>query len=453
MGRLLSLVTAALISSCAAKFNSPDRGPVGGTSGLSSVDMKVPSALSAYLAPDKINAFSFAIKPGTCRDGSVGTTVAASIAKATPQAQITATSLKQGCAYTIQLSFGQSKDLKKLDLVLLTNQLNQAGTEITAAQTLTSKLSVNVLLNVTAEGQKVLGIDANGQPINVPSQPNQNNGQNIGQNNGQNQPQPPIQTNYNWRNVLKWTPAPTYPFNENDYGSAYYKDIMIHTAPHQRYRKSAEDPNPPVTTIAHESLHGLTNEMVNASKESDDYVYYGNGQGAYVLRPKEILNEVVKYIQPNYRALTESRVQTYLVIHPAYNKNLLHIFDEWNGYIVTSKSAVDLLNVKYNDPNENVDPFEGLADMVYFCSASLLALQDHDPEYLQNNTQFKAIFAMFLEQSGELLRDGPKMATKWNNTHANEKLAAFKNDPENAKIRNALIQFLGADYVKAHLGF
>jgi hypothetical protein len=180
--------------------------------------------------------------------------------------------------------------------------------------------------------------------------------------------------------------------------------------------------------------------MRNLTPVDDGFFYFENGQGAYVLQPKKIMGKVRNYVAPNFRTASKDRYDLYLVKQASNWPDVLYLFDEWNAYIAGARSTVEMIRANQWDKTDS-DPFDGLADFLYFCSASILALKEFDPEYLKTNEQFKAVFSMLTEQSVYWIEESKKMP-EFKNSRGPKKLKMQQEDAENQALRNALVNYL-----------
>ena len=452
IGNMIGLATLA---ACVPKAID-SQGPTRGRSKLASITMPVPDKLKALIGSDKINAYSLSVTPGSCDSGVVGTKVE----KIADQLSATGASLadakvKQGCEYTLAVSLGKADTTgTKLEKIYLTNDVDGKRTQISADQTRSEKIKVTALVFVTQDGKTALGI--NDQAVIVPSstESDVDIGIEIGQsstNQANNSPQimtPPPASNgdYDWKGFAKLSDVPTYPFSGNDYGSAFYRDIMTHTPPKERYLSDVS------STQAHESLHGMHSIMRNITKEKDAFFFYQGGKGIYIAEPIENLRDVKNHIGASFRQLAASRYKLYLIDQAVSWTNTLYIFDEWNGYVATTRSAVESFRSGKWEASGNSDPIEGIADFMYFCSAAIVSIKNVDPNYLANNSQFKAGYAMIMEESVRWVNEAKKEAI-WKNSKAWAKVQNLQTAPDAAEVRAAIKELMGAAWTQRVLGF
>jgi hypothetical protein len=138
-----------------------------------------------------------------------------------------------------------------------------------------------------------------------------------------------------------------------------------------------------------------------------------------------------------------------LITQPQSWKETLYIFDEWNAYVGTTRSAYEIKKAGRWD-NSNSDPIEGLADFMYFCSASILSIKNVDPNYLATNKQFKAAFAMIMEQSVLWMNTAK---SEWPNSSAFKKFQNLQTAADAQPVRDAVRELMGAAWTKRVMGF
>jgi hypothetical protein len=201
--------------------------------------------------------------------------------------------------------------------------------------------------------------------------------------------------------------------------------------------------------------------MRNKKGSTQAFFYFGEGKGAYVDFPKTNLTKNVYGALPSgvqaivEKGMTEefihlSRVRQYLIDQPKQWPNVLYLFDEWNAYITNAKAALEMIEAKTYTygPTDEVD---GAMDFLYFCNVAMVVTQQSEPTYLQNK-QFKAIYALMMEETMQVVRAGLKVP-EFRNFHANALMQHFISDPANEKSRQLLKQMYGADWTKKVFGF
>ena len=436
----LVILATGVVSSC-LPTNGYDAEKIGARSRMASISMPVPEKLKNYIGPDKINSFNLSITPGVCDPGITGTKVEKIAEKLDLNgASLANEKLRQGCAYTLVISLGKADQSNtKLEKIYLSNDAEAQRTQISADQTRTAKIKVTATLFITVDGAKDLGFD--NQAIVIPT--NTESDVDIGIDIGSNSQQQVPTSDYSWRENIKLTDVPVSDFSGRDYGSAFYRDVMTHTP------SSARDFQAGPSTHCHETMHGLQNAMYNKTSDRDFFFYLENGKGAYVVNPVDNLVDVKNHIGASYKQLASSRYQLYLVTQPQSWKETLYIFDEWNAYVGTTRSAYEIKKAGQWD-NSNSDPIEGLADFMYFCSASILSIKNADPNYLSTNKQFKAAFAMLMEQSVLWMNTAK---TEWPASSAFSKLQNLQTSADAKPVRDAVKELMGDAWAKRVMGF
>ena len=186
--------------------------------------------------------------------------------------------------------------------------------------------------------------------------------------------------------------------------------------------------------------------------ENDGFFYLEQGKGMYVVEPKENLRDVKNHIGASFRSLAQIRYDLYLVSQPQSWPNILYIFDEWTAYVATTRSAVEIKKAGQWDASQNSDPIEGIVDFMYFCSASILSIKAIDPNYLTTNKQFKAAFAMIMEESVKWYNEGKKEPI-WSRSYAWNKMTNFQTAADGAPVRAAVKELMGDAWTLRVLGF
>ena len=255
----------------------------------------------------------------------------------------------------------------------------------------------------------------------------------------------PGATDYDWRSEAQMADVPAQSFTGENYGSHYYQDIMSHTKPDY-----FDEP----ATSAHETLHGLHSDMRQKTAAKDGFVYYGNGKGLYIVEPKDTLADVKNYVGPSFQQLAKTNYDMYLVKQLQYWKNAIYLFDEWTCYIATARTAIEAqMAGKWTAQfaASHTDPIEGLVTMMYFNSAAILSIKKADPEYVKTNKQYKAAYAMTMEESAYLVNHA-RNTPYWAKSRAYGKLENLQTAADAAPVRAAIKELMGDAWAKRVLG-
>ena len=196
----------------------------------------------------------------------------------------------------------------------------------------------------------------------------------------------------------------------------------------------------------------LTGDFDNITKEKDAFFFYQGGKGIYIAEPIENMRDVKNHIGASFRQLAASRYKLYLIDQAVSWTNTLYIFDEWDGYVATTRSAVESFRSGKWEASGNSDPIEGIADFMYFCSAAIVSIKNVDPNYLVNNSQFKAGYAMIMEESVRWVNEARKESI-WQNSKAWAKFQNLQTAPDAAEVRAAIKELMGAAWTQRVLGF
>ena len=260
-------------------------------------------------------------------------------------------------------------------------------------------------------------------------------------------PQGPVAgADYNWRDDAVLSQVPIRSFTGTDYGSAFYRDILSRTTP-----SYFDEP----ATSAHESLHQLHSDMRKLKSPHYAFVYHRDGVGLHIKEPIENLIDVKNHIGSSFQQLAANTYKLYLVDQLKYWTNSLYIFDEWGAYIATSRVAVETHAAGQWSSRfaaNFTDPLEGMSEFMYYCSADILAIKSADPTYLATNKQFKAAFAMNMEESIFWLNEARK-DPYWSRSRSFGKFQNLQTSPDAKEVRDAIRDLMGAPWTNRVMGF
>ena len=448
---VIALASFVTLSACGVK--TLNQGSLPGTSHMASITMPVPEKLKALIGPDKISAYSLTITPGTCDPGVTGTKIEKTAQQLTLSgASLANEKLNKGCAYTLIVSLGKANAAgTALDKTYLTNDMSGKRTEITADQTRVDQIKAMAILFVTEDGKTALGMNDQGGII-IPSSAESDVDIEIaiGQSSGTgNNGLAPTPGDYDWKTEGQLTDVPARSFNGRTYGSDFFKDIMTHTQP---------DLNPSYgepATEAHETLHGLHSEMRQKTQARDSFVYHRDGKGMYIPEPRENMKDVKNHIGASFRQMASYNYKTYLVDQAQSWTNTLYIFDEWGAYIATARTAIEAKAAGQWTPgfaSQHTDPIQNLAEFTYFCSATILSIKNIDPDYLKNTKQYKAAYAMTMEESVHWINEAQKPGS-FPNSKAYAKFQNLQTAPDAAEVRAAIKELMGDVWTRRVMGF
>ena len=207
-----------------------------------------------------------------------------------------------------------------------------------------------------------------------------------------------------------------------------YGDVLTHS-----FEKPYGDQDSRRINV-HETSHGITSHLRNLyskalSKKLN--VFYVLNSSCIVLEESNIsMHLVTKYIPPDLRSY---RYNLYFVKNIVdWNDMPSYIIDEWNSYILGSKSAVE----DYNNGilNERVDAVSGCLDFSIYAICFAMAVKEHDNEYWKTYPQFKNTIKFLLIEAEKTFGEGMNIENFRNSSQ--EKLHKnLKNSPDATKIR------------------
>jgi hypothetical protein len=187
----------------------------------------------------------------------------------------------------------------------------------------------------------------------------------------------------------------------------------------------------------HETSHGITSELRNfyqkALKKKLNVFYILNGK-CIVLEESNInMRLVTKYIPEDLRSY---RYNLYFVKGIVdWNDMPSYIIDEWNSYILASKSAVEDFNNGLIQ--EKVDAVSGCLDFSIYSVCFAMAVKNHDPEYWDSYPQFKNIIKYLLIEAEKTFGEGMKIEN-FRNSAQKTLFENLQKNKEAAEIRDFL---------------
>ena len=207
-----------------------------------------------------------------------------------------------------------------------------------------------------------------------------------------------------------------------------YGDVLTHS-----FEKPYGDQDSRRINV-HETSHGITSHLRNLyskalSKKLN--VFYVLNSRCIVLEESNIsMHLVTKYIPPDLRSY---RYNLYFVKNIVdWNDMPSYIIDEWNSYILGSKSAVE--DYKNGILNEKVDAVSGCLDFSIYAICFAMAVKEHDNEYWKTYPQFKNTIKFLLIEAEKTFGEGMKIENFRNSSQ--EKLHKnLKSSPDAKKIR------------------
>jgi hypothetical protein len=188
----------------------------------------------------------------------------------------------------------------------------------------------------------------------------------------------------------------------------------------------------------HETSHGITSELRNFYEKALSRklnVFYILDSKCIVLEESNIdMRLVTKYIPESLRSY---RYDLYFVKGIVdWNDMPSYIIDEWNSYILASKSAVEDFNNGLI--SERVDAVSGCLDFSIYAVCFAMAVKDYDKEYWDSYPQFKNTIKYLLIEAEKTFGEGMKIEN-FRNSSQNKLFEELQKGREALQIRNFLI--------------
>lgn len=181
-----------------------------------------------------------------------------------------------------------------------------------------------------------------------------------------------------------------------------YADVINHskTNPHSGESRA---------TNAHETAHGIHNILRNqhsiSLKKKVNGFYALQGRGVIIEEPKIRISFVNHFVP---EVLRSYRWKLYFEDQKDWDDRPLYILDEWSSYIIGAKVSVD--DVKNNRHKEEwYDGVSGCLDFSIYSLGLCMAIKRSDPEYWDQNTQFKNFVNMQLHESNAIFLEGSQL--------------------------------------------
>jgi len=159
-------------------------------------------------------------------------------------------------------------------------------------------------------------------------------------------------------------------------------------------------------THAHETTHGINSHISNhlhrGSRPAYGF-YVGHDRAILLPGPRIKLSQVAALIPPSLRG---SRYQLYCIDQQKYfEDHPLYLFDEWVAYTNGGCAGVELAEQKRLALPRN-DALVGSLEFSIYALAIAAAIDKYDPEYLQENKQFREFLAHELRRSTRIYNKG-----------------------------------------------
>lgn len=225
--------------------------------------------------------------------------------------------------------------------------------------------------------------------------------------------------------------------NATHYGPVL-TDIEEHLPAH--YGTQYRDADP--VTWAHETTHGIHSELRNNYSKGGNGFYCLNGRACLLKNPRVRLSQVAAFVPQQHRLM---RFGTYLQSQASvWDDTPTYILDEWVAYTNGCACAIDREKVGLS-LNHGRDAIVGPVEFIPYVLALCLAIERHDPAYLQgpDGTQFKELVAHELRRAVRLYQAGMAMPRlRWE-----QELPALDQS-----LMDVARRWYGAEFCRNYLG-
>lgn len=197
-------------------------------------------------------------------------------------------------------------------------------------------------------------------------------------------------------------------------------------------------------TNVHETAHGIHSylrnkytKLENGKLNRFNGFYCLDGRGVVLEEPNMRKSDINKFVPKNLRSY---RYNLYLQGQQAWDDMPLYIYDEWVAYVLGGKCNVeDVQKGRYK--GGWTDGVSGCLGFSIYAVATCMAVQEKDPEYWENNKQFRDFTIWMLRESQRTYMLGHKMDQfKWDKQDRllNEFLTSKEGEPMRRFLREHL---------------
>jgi hypothetical protein len=196
---------------------------------------------------------------------------------------------------------------------------------------------------------------------------------------------------------------------QNDESNPAWGNFLTDIARHLPSRYGDQYYSRDRITHAHETTHGINSHISNflhRGRRRAYGFYVGNNRAVLLTGPRIKLSQVAALIPQSLRG---SRYRLYCIDQQKYFEDQpLYLFDEWVAYTNGAHAGVELAENNRLDMPRN-DALVGPMEFSIYALAVAVAAQEHDPEYLRQNKQFREFLAHELRRASIIYKKGMKM--------------------------------------------
>lgn len=176
-----------------------------------------------------------------------------------------------------------------------------------------------------------------------------------------------------------------------------YADIINHSkSPHLQHDRD---------TNAHETTHSINSVLRNSQGYGYNGFYLTKDKGFIIKEPSIRKRDLIKYIPVNLRSY---RYPTYITGQTVWDDQPLYVFDEWVSYVNGAAVSVEDVETGRHSGSWS-DAVSGCLGFSIYSTALAMAVAEKDPDYWQNNVQFKRFINWHLKRSFDIFQKGRYM--------------------------------------------
>ena len=187
-------------------------------------------------------------------------------------------------------------------------------------------------------------------------------------------------------------------FRDSESGTIY-GDVLSHAPSVDRRSRRG--------TTVHETAHGTHAYLRNNNPGHGFYAL--EGRAVIIDEPDMRKSQVAKFVPQNLRSY---RYSLYIAGQRAWDSTPLYIYDEFTCYVLGGMTHVE--DAQNGKRAEWSDGISGCLGFSIYAIATCMAIKEHDPDYWENNEQFRNYTIWLLrraEKTFKLGRDLPQL--KW----------------------------------------
>jgi hypothetical protein len=199
--------------------------------------------------------------------------------------------------------------------------------------------------------------------------------------------------------VPEFTEVPTF---RNYPGGSVYADVLSHS------KDSPFGNGHGRATNVHETAHGIHSYLRMQHSRGGTKIngfYVLDGRAVIIEEPNMRKSRVAEFVPQNLRSY---RYPTYITGQRAWDDTPLYIYDEWSAYVLGGMTNVDdVKNGVYK--GGWTDGVSGCIGFSIYAVATCMAIEKYDPNYWENNRQFRNFTIWQLKRARDTFMEGHVM--------------------------------------------